>query len=162
MIFALLFVTATLFGEIYGCVEEEKYPFFATLTADLVNPNVGDKVKFDNAITNKGSAYDVNTGIYTAKATGKYFFEFVASGPYHQDDHVLHLALKKNTQTIGYVYIDHDRQYYRHGTTSAVVDLNVGDQVYVQVFAVAGYRVLAGSNPMISPGSHCHFLGYRI
>ncbi|KAJ8307277.1 hypothetical protein KUTeg_015561 [Tegillarca granosa] len=159
MIFALLFVTATLFD---GCGEEGKYSFFATLKADLVNPNVGDKVKFDNVITNNGSAYNMNTGIFIAKATGIYYFEFVANGPYHQDDHILHLALKKNTQTIGYVYIDHDRQYWRHGTTSAVVNLNVGDQVYVQVFAAYGQRVLGGSNHVISPASHSQFLGYLI
>ncbi|CAM4589972.1 unnamed protein product [Leuciscus chuanchicus] len=64
-----------------------KVAFSASLSASTDVKYIGPYAEatnlvYENAFTNIGNAYDINTGIFTAPVKGVYFFNFVVFNPY--------------------------------------------------------------------------------
>ncbi|KAK7163399.1 hypothetical protein R3I93_007449 [Phoxinus phoxinus] len=67
--------------------ERVKVAFSASLSASTDVKYIGPyaeatNVVYENAFTNIGNAYDINTGVFTAPVKGVYFFNFVVFNPY--------------------------------------------------------------------------------
>ncbi|KAI4898407.1 hypothetical protein NFI96_023065, partial [Prochilodus magdalenae] len=83
--------------------EQPKVAFSASLSdLNISSKNIGPYLEqvtlvYQHAFTNIGSAYDPNTGIFTAPVRGVYYFSFVAFNPY---DHSTGLSLMKNGQHV--------------------------------------------------------------
>lgn len=130
--------------------------FMSQLSKNLDNPPKGQIVIFDDVITNVGHAYSGNTGVFRAPANGDYMFTMIATARPSPGDHALHLIMKKNGNTIGYLFLDSNHDYYLKRTENAVVSLTKGDEVYVQVNDVSGTHSLQGCC------FHSHFSGFLI
>ena len=131
--------------------------FMSQLSRDLVNPATGHIVIFDSVITNIGHAYSSNTGVFRAPVDGNYMFNMIASNQPSAGNHCLHLLMRRNGNTIGYIFLDSNHDFYFKRTENVVVSLTKGDEVYVQVDFVYGINhSLAGAN------LHSHFSGFLI
>lgn len=126
------------------------------LSQTLVNPANGHIVAFDDVITNVGHAYSSVTGVFRAPVDGNYMFSMIGTVKPEPGDHSLHLLLKRNGNTIGYIFLDSNHDYYLKRTEVAVVSLTSGDEVFVQVDYVVGSHSLVGCC------FHTHFSGFLI
>lgn len=126
------------------------------LSKNLDNPPKGQIVIFDDVITNVGHAYSSSTGVFRALVDGNYMFSMIGTVPSSPGGHSLHLLMKRNKNTIGYLFLDANHDYYLKRTENAVVSLTKGDEVYVQVDAVTGTHSLTGCC------FHSHFSGFLI
>lgn len=89
--------------------KDQDIAFFAYLGEDLVNPNSGRIVVFDEVVTNSGNNYNPVFGTFRAPVNGTYHFHFVGtSAETHDADHSFHLYLTKNSpgQHVGYGWLD--------------------------------------------------------
>ncbi|KAL6489713.1 hypothetical protein MHYP_G00000580 [Metynnis hypsauchen] len=117
--------------------EQPKVAFSASLSAlEFGHINFGPypnqvTLVYQNAFTNIGSAYDPNTGIFTAPVRGVYYFSFVVFNPY---DLSTGLSLMKNGQHVVSVS-DNPPGVDTEDTASnaASLLLEKGDQVCVQL-----------------------------
>ena len=126
------------------------------LSQDLNNPANGHTVVFDDVITNVGHTYSSSTGVFRAPVDGNYMFSMIGTVPASPGGHSLHLLMKRNGNTISYLFLDSNHDYYLKRTENAVVSLTKGDEVYVQVDAAGGTHSLTGWC------FHSHFSGFLI
>ncbi|KAL6489717.1 hypothetical protein MHYP_G00000620 [Metynnis hypsauchen] len=118
-------------------MQQPKVAFSASLSAlEFGHMNIGPypnqvTLVYQNAFTNIGSAYDPNTGIFTAPVRGVYYFSFVVFNPY---DLSTGLSLMKNGQHVVSVS-DNPPGVDTEDTASnaASLLLEKGDQVCVQL-----------------------------
>lgn len=88
-------------------------------------------LKFDNIVTNLGSGYNVETGVFTAPYSGVYFFTLGAM-PWH--GYVLELAITMSGKRVlaqtygGKLSVEN----LIRDTVSATVHLEMGQQVWVE------------------------------
>ncbi|XP_063407291.1 complement C1q-like protein 4 [Mytilus trossulus] len=125
-------VTLNITDDIKRIIEEVierkqmKPAFFATLKA---TQNLGrkDVLKFSNVVTNIGSGYDVNTGIFRAPKTGVYEFSanFISNG-----DMWLEINLMKNGHFIARGHCA--KTHGVAGTLQVILELQKGDTIYLQ------------------------------
>ena len=130
--------------------------FMSQLSKDLVNPAKGHIVIFDNVITNVGNAYSRITGVFRAPVDGNYMFSLIGTAPPSPGGHAIHLLMKRNLNTIGYLFLDTNLDYYLRRTENSVVSLTKGDEVYVQVDYIVGNHILNGCC------FNSHFSGFLI
>lgn len=126
------------------------------LSQTLVNPANSHIVAFDDVITNVGHAYSSVTGVFRAPVDGNYMFSMIGTVKPEPGSHSIHLLLKRNGNTIGYLFLDSNQDYYLKRTEVAVVSLTSGDEVFVQVDFVSGPHSLIGCC------FHTHFSGFLI
>jgi hypothetical protein len=88
-------------------------------------------IKFDGIILNEGSMYNKYTGIFTAPVSGIYHFYFHLSAAI---DGLLIPTLMKNGQRVVSTFLNPQR-FTLNGSNSALVFLNTGDSLWVQIFA---------------------------
>ncbi|XP_063048059.1 cerebellin-1-like [Engraulis encrasicolus] len=108
---------------------------------------------FKRVITNVGNAYNSNTGIFTAPVRGVYQFLMFAHGHGHAS-HPVVIALFKNGEHIVTAW-SHQRTYSVNPSNGASLQLEVGDVVYVKVWANA--RVFDNVNRHTTFSGHLLF-----
>lgn len=106
---------------------EPRPAFLAVWTADTVALRSNDIIKFNHVVTNIGNGYSPGTGKFKAPKQGTYFFGgTVMSAP----PSPLRMLLMKSGTSIMIPYASETQgDSY---TFTAVLQLNVGDTVYVQ------------------------------
>ncbi|XP_071140964.1 complement C1q-like protein 2 [Mytilus edulis] len=106
---------------------EPRPAFLAVWTADTVALRSNDIIKFNHVVTNIGNGYSPGTGKFKAPKQGTYFFGgTVVSAPPNS----LRMMLMKSGTSIMIPYASETQgDSY---TFTAVLQLNVGDTVYVQ------------------------------
>ncbi|XP_063426160.1 collagen alpha-1(VIII) chain-like [Mytilus trossulus] len=124
--------------------------FLAALTPHFTLSGIDDVIKFDDVRVNRAGAYDPSTGVFTATVQGLYHFSCMILANHGA---VVHYQLNKNDQPyiIGY---SHKGAFADSSTISAVMELTVGDRVFVK-HRVAGAEVVFGA-------AHTSFSGYFI
>ena len=103
--------------------------FTAARTFDLHGPsNSAKDLTFDVTISNIGGHFDSDTGHYRCAINGTYFFTFSIG---HNRD-TLVVLLKNGKKVVG-VHGDAGNKLRQSYTNSAILDLEVGDEVWLQV-----------------------------
>ncbi|XP_071134675.1 heavy metal-binding protein HIP-like [Mytilus edulis] len=127
-----------------------KPAFFAALTPHFTLTGIDDVLKFDDVRVNRGGAYDPSTGVFTATVQGLYHFSCMILANHRA---VVHYQLNKNDQPyiLGY---SHRGAAADSSTISAVIELIVGDRVFVK-HRDAAAEVVYGE-------AHTSFSGYFI
>jgi len=99
-------------------------------------------VRFDDVITNKGGAYDVKSGIFTAPVSGMYLFTMtVVCG----NNSAMHVGIMKGyTKLFSSLCNGRSNAQHQNGG-STIVHLNKDDRVNVALtFPVRGYEEMYG------------------
>ncbi|XP_016349803.1 collagen alpha-1(VIII) chain-like [Sinocyclocheilus anshuiensis] len=111
---------------------EFKVAFGATLgsTGNFGPFNSPVTLVYNNVYVNEGSAYNPNTGIFTAPVKGAYFFSF--SG-HNCSSKVLNLGLFKNGEQMVIVFNHPLGDHYESTANSVSLTLEKGDRVYVRL-----------------------------
>ncbi|XP_066550283.1 complement C1q tumor necrosis factor-related protein 3 isoform X2 [Amia ocellicauda] len=86
---------------------------------------------YKNLFTNIGNAYNPTTGIFTAPVKGVYDFSFSA---FKNSGEVMGVMLYKNGKRIVIVYDNNPQDTQDSGSNRAVLQLDVGDQVYLRLY----------------------------
>ncbi|XP_053380322.1 complement C1q tumor necrosis factor-related protein 3-like [Mercenaria mercenaria] len=124
-----------------ACTDTKHVAFMAELSADLVDPSSGTTVVFDSVRTNVGDGYKSGPGIFVAPVNGTYSKNIVASSGTKAASSNLHLYIMQNKIQVGYVYLDDNSDRWLLRSTTAVLELNASDTVFVKV----GFRRGAGN-----------------
>ncbi|XP_061568045.1 complement C1q-like protein 3 [Cololabis saira] len=111
-------------------------------SATLRDTGSGDTGPFTTAIplqykkvfSNAGNSYNPSTGIFTAMVDGMYFFRFSMFNNLRSTPNSV-VCLKKNSELLTSVWDTSGSDGNDMGSNAAVVPLNVGDQVYVELQA---------------------------
>ncbi|XP_036375397.1 uncharacterized protein LOC118771495 [Megalops cyprinoides] len=114
--------------------DRPKVAFSAGLTdAGTVGPfNADTTLVYAKVITNIGNCYNPATGIFTAAVSGVYYFRFTAHGS--GSSIYIGSVLSKNGNRIVTTYnYQGTGDSYDDSSNAAVLQLEVGDQVYVQL-----------------------------
>ncbi|XP_060064605.1 complement C1q-like protein 2 [Ylistrum balloti] len=105
---------------------------------------------FDTVITNIGNGYNKYTGAFTCSVPGIYFFTwtaYVGGGVGHHVDTELH----RNGHPVAFAKGGSTTYLAMTGSASAILELAVGDAVWVQVSEVTGdHTVLYGEKTNFS------------
>ncbi|XP_033752754.1 uncharacterized protein LOC117336360 [Pecten maximus] len=107
----------------------ENVAFHAVLSRDLVNPGKGYEVVFGDVLTNTGGMYSNNTGTFTCGTLGTYAFFWTVT---LASDHWADTHLTRNGQVVG-ILVAGNAYHYGSYTGTAMVHLDVGDEVFVKV-----------------------------
>ncbi|XP_033729199.1 complement C1q tumor necrosis factor-related protein 2-like [Pecten maximus] len=101
--------------------------FHAALGQTLSGAGTGHPIAFDNVITLVGGHYSKNTGVFTCLREGVYAFQW--SHRVSSANAYMFTELVKNGQ-----FVDRAISYHATiGSSSAIVELTVGDEVWVKV-----------------------------
>ncbi|XP_009936768.2 complement C1q subcomponent subunit A [Opisthocomus hoazin] len=103
-------------------------------------PLMGRTVVFDNIITNQESSYSSQTGEFTCRVPGLYYFAFqvVSSGD-------LCLSITKNRERVVSFCDYNSRNILQVNSGSSVLSLAVGDRVSVSTDPAKGKMIYSGS-----------------
>eukprot|EP00064_Thunnus_orientalis_P017913 superscaffoldBa00003948_g17999 len=117
--------------------EARQVAFSAALLAEgsaVVGPFRRDTtLVFKYVATNIGRAYNSNSGIFTAPVRGAYHFEFYIGG-YVDNHHPTAAVLVKNQDHVFSAYAK-QTSYYASTSNGATLILEVGDHVFVRMYA---------------------------
>ncbi|XP_052814708.1 complement C1q tumor necrosis factor-related protein 3-like [Mya arenaria] len=127
--------------------------FTAYLSNTLATVGPHQHIVFDNVITNVGGGYNALQGHFTAPIRGVYVFHVVITDT---PTHAASVQLLHNGKWIGHVLADDVGNAYQTSSTVASVQLEKGDQVWVQnEYAFSGTESIDG-------GSWSSFVGYLV
>ncbi|NWR78603.1 C1QA protein, partial [Centropus unirufus] len=103
-------------------------------------PSKGRTVVFDNIITNQESSYSSQTGEFTCRVPGLYYFAYqvISSGD-------LCLSITKNGERVVSFCDDNSRKLLQVNSGSSVLSLAVGDRVSVGTDPARGSMIYNGS-----------------
>ncbi|KFO77440.1 Complement C1q subcomponent subunit A, partial [Cuculus canorus] len=103
-------------------------------------PSKGNTVVFDNIITNQESSYSPQTGEFTCRVPGLYYFAYqvISSGD-------LCLSITKNEEHVVSFCDNNSRNLLQVNSGSSVLSLAVGDRVSVSTNPAKGSAVYSGS-----------------
>ncbi|KAL4237586.1 hypothetical protein ACF0H5_002300 [Mactra antiquata] len=130
--------------------------FMAQLSNHMNDPPINTVVVFDAVITNIGNDYKPQSGLFTAPSKGIYNFNLVASSSTKARNHMLHLYMMHNDKKIGYIFLDSNDVHFIIRSTSAVVDMDSGDVIFVKIGNRRGTASLHGQD------FHTHLSGFKI
>jgi hypothetical protein len=113
-----------------------KVGFTAKLSKHMLNLGNNQAILFDTIVTNIGHHYSANTGVFTAPVNATYYF--FASIMSHTNE-VLETEIVKNgvRKVLMYSYDN----VHEQGTNSVVLQLNIGDEVWVRHTSTVGTKV---------------------
>ncbi|KAL2098507.1 hypothetical protein ACEWY4_004987 [Coilia grayii] len=119
--------------------EGRKVSFSATLGDGYFGPfTVSTTLVFGNVITNIGSAYNPNTGVFTAPVRGVYHFVFFLLGDGHASNPTGAWLYKNDKYTV-MAYSKQESQYVKPSNGASLV-LEAGDVVYIKLYPNAWVR----------------------
>ncbi|XP_052093326.1 complement C1q-like protein 3 [Mytilus californianus] len=101
--------------------------FFASLTTRPTAVKINEIVKFDDVRVNRVNGYQPSTGIFTAPMSGLYAFNAIL---YAETGNKFGYQLNKNDRM--YVNGYTSDANYGSQTTSVIIELKKGDQVYIK------------------------------
>ena len=109
---------------------------FTVILASSQTGNVGDILLFPTIRSNIGNDFNVATGKFTCRIRGVYLFSFHImfddnSGP-------TRIQLKKDGERIVSVYNDDRDQTYATESNGAILELDVGDEVWLEFVRSSG------------------------
>ncbi|KAK3516565.1 hypothetical protein QTP70_021979 [Hemibagrus guttatus] len=109
-----------------GCFTNGPVAFYAALKEDFGKEDI---LKFSLVKTNLGGCYDASTGTFTCKSAGVYYFSYhiVKNGVSLRADMML------NDHQIVASAVAVDALHTDTASNSAVLELKVGDRVYVRL-----------------------------
>ncbi|NXE14522.1 C1QA protein, partial [Lophotis ruficrista] len=121
-----------------GNILEQPCPAFSASRRSP--PSMGRTVVFDNIITNEESSYSPQTGEFTCRVPGLYYFAYqvVSSGD-------LCLSITKNGEQVVSFCDYNSRNLLQVNSGSSVLSLAVGDQVSVTTNSATGSKIYSGS-----------------
>ncbi|KAM8796318.1 C1QA protein, partial [Eudromia elegans] len=107
-----------------GNVKEQPHPAFSASRRSP--PRRGNTVVFDNIITNQENSYSAQTGEFTCRVPGIYYFAYqvISSGD-------LCLSITKNRESVVSFCDNNARNILQVNSGSSVLSLAVGDKVSV-------------------------------
>ncbi|NWI54185.1 C1QA protein, partial [Calyptomena viridis] len=122
-----------------GNILEQPRPAFSASRRSP--PSMGRTVVFDNIITNQENSYSPQTGQFTCRIPGLYYFAFqvVSSGD-------LCLSITKNKESVVSFCDNNSHGLLQVNSGSTVLSLAVGDQVSVSTDPARGSRIYSGSD----------------
>ncbi len=100
----------------------------------------GTPIKFDLARVNEGNAMNLTSGIFTAPATGIYFFSFTGVAKFPASSSLVYLGvyLYLNGDRIGTGYVSESNTVANQRsplTLQSTLNLNSNDQLWVEILA---------------------------
>ncbi|XP_033727503.1 C1q-related factor-like [Pecten maximus] len=105
--------------------------FFAILGSDLIDPSENYVIPFHNVVTNIGGNFNTHgTGVFLCEIPGTYVFQWTICVRGHQ---MAFGVLVKNGSPISTVTSGRDEIEYSSGTGSAIIELDPGDDVVLEV-----------------------------
>lgn len=121
-----------------GNILEQPRPAFSASRKSQTNR--GSTVVFDNIITNQENSYSTQSGEFTCRIPGLYYFAFqvVSIGD-------LCLSITKNRERVVSFCDNNSRNILQVNSGSSVLSLAVGDQVSVSFDPVKGSQIYSGS-----------------
>ena len=108
-------------------IKKRAIAFHAMMSEDLVS-NIGQRVVFDDVITNIGKAYNPHTGHFTVPYDGLYFFTVSFLKRYSSN---LTLTMLINSRTISRGHATNSTSGATTGSMNAAVFLKKGDVVRI-------------------------------
>ncbi|XP_052783266.1 complement C1q-like protein 4 [Mya arenaria] len=112
-----------------GKCDVQGVAFYAYLSADVC-PGAHQILVFDILVTNVGRAYNAHDGAFVVPVNGTYVF---AVSLFSQGNKFVCVELVVNGDVKGEVFADSEEiNDYHSSSASIVVDVNVGDHVYVR------------------------------
>ncbi|NWI71955.1 C1QA protein, partial [Todus mexicanus] len=124
-------------GKAGNILEQPRPAFSASLSSP---PPMGTTVVFNNIITNEESSYSAQTGVFTCRIAGLYYFAYqvVSSGD-------LCLSITKNSERVVSFCDYNSRNLLQVNSGSSVLSLAVGDRVSVSTDSARGSMIYSGS-----------------
>lgn len=124
--------------------------FSAVLTQAY--PPAATPIAFNHVLYNGEHHYDSHTGVFSCQVPGLYYFSYHV----HVNGANALVALYKNDEPVLFSYDEYNKGFLDQMTGSAVLMLNPGDRVYVQVPDEESNGIFAADNV------HCSFSGFLI
>ncbi|KAK7096365.1 uncharacterized protein [Littorina saxatilis] len=110
---------------------------FTAQIGERLGPQFGsnDLVIFDSVVTNKGEAYDVAKGIFTAPCNGQYFLRLSMRTHQERDSGYVDAAIEVNGEEAARtsVYTPDHMDHYEQASNGLVLTLEEGDEVQVRI-----------------------------
>ena len=106
--------------------------FYAKSTTTVTKFNVGSVLKFNNAITNTGGAYNPSNGTFTSPIGGHYAFSWNIVCTPAKTGNLADVFLMLNGQLQGIAQAD-CRDQNGSGSDTVVLKLNKGDVVHLEL-----------------------------
>ncbi|NXW51828.1 C1QA protein, partial [Nyctiprogne leucopyga] len=121
-----------------GNILEQPRPAFSASRRSP--PSMGTTVVFDNIITNQENSYSPQTGEFTCRFPGLYYFAYqvVSSGD-------LCLSITKNRERVVSFCDSNSRTLLQVNSGSSVLSLAIGDRVSVSTNPARGSMIYSGS-----------------
>ncbi|XP_052766112.1 complement C1q subcomponent subunit A-like [Mya arenaria] len=121
----------------------ERAAFSAVLDHTVEHVQIGQKIVFNKVLLNNQRVYSSNTGAFRAPDDGLYMFTyFIAQGTTGQS----WVQLMKNGQVLNAAVADSQSQFHdTQGGNVAIVQLQAGDEVWVEEFHQSNARVYGGA-----------------
>ncbi|RXN01613.1 Complement C1q tumor necrosis factor-related protein 3 [Acipenser ruthenus] len=92
--------------------------------------NTAIAIVYPDIRTNVGNCFNVHTGIFTATVKGVYYFSYTAYTAHSINTFV---SLTKNGKTVASLWDTDQNDTSDSGSNSAVLELEVGDSVYMKL-----------------------------
>ena len=117
--------------------------FTAYLDHDLNHLTTGHVVKCNQVLTNMGNHYNKNTGVFTVPTTGVYLLTFFINGK--GTNHITFVkAVVDNREIVAAVSAG--ASWDVTGGNSAIVQLNAGQAVWLEIFGTTQGSLLSNGN----------------
>lgn len=114
--------------------------FSAALTTFGLQLGDHQAVEYDRVYTNLGNRYDRSTGHFTAPVHGLYQFATTVAALQNKN---IHVQIVKNGATIASTYAENGG--WDMGSVQAIVELDVGDRVWVRHHEFNAIQTIHGS-----------------
>ncbi len=137
-------------GAIIGRNGIDMPAFTAQLTTPF--PPVGQPVVFNKILYNGNQNYNSQTGIFTCKIPGIYYFVYHVNCKGNN----VWVGLYRNNEPVMYTYDEYKKSYLDQASGSAVLPLQFGDTVHIQLPSDQAAGLYAG------PYVHSSFSGYLL
>ena len=137
-------------AEVLGASGLEMPAFTALVTTPF--PPVGAPIIFDKLLYNGRQNYNPQTGLFTCDMPGIYYFAYHI----HCKGANIWVALMRNNEPVMYTYDEYKKGYLDQASGSAVLPLQPGDTVYIQMPSDQASGLYAGQYV------HSSFSGYLL
>ncbi|XP_052787313.1 cerebellin-3-like [Mya arenaria] len=119
-----------------GVFQDPRPAFLAILSNDISTTTAGQTILFDNVVTNIGSAYNGETGTFTAPIEGLYLISVKITGYYSDSSSsgtTDYYRLKKNDKLYLRLFVNVNSKTHKFDSSSVitVMELGKGDSVNV-------------------------------